>query len=51
VDKPSEKQQFYKLQLLCEKVRAVALAQPGLLTAGWLAVKQNSIKFRNFEII
>jgi len=38
--------------ILCEKSGAIALVQPGLMAAGWLAgrqaVRQNSAKFRNF---
>jgi len=36
-----------QLPFLCEKSRAVALAQPGL-TAGSQVVRQNSVKFKNF---
>ena len=36
------------LPLLCEISGALHLAQLGL-TAGWLSVRQNTVKFRNFQ--
>ena len=36
------------LPLLCEISGALHLAQPGL-TVGWLAGKQNTGEFRNFQ--
>jgi len=36
-----------QLPFLCEKSGAIALVLPGL-TAGWLASRQNSAKFKNF---